>query len=82
MDDAQVAAMAAQWRAHTIKQLDEMKLRQWCVEQAIKAYEFGTPGEENLSDIYSGILKFIIAPFADITAAEASEHRPAQRSEP
>ena len=37
MDDAQVQALMQTWHDALAKQMADMKLRQWCVEQAIKA---------------------------------------------
>jgi hypothetical protein len=65
MDDAQVQSLMQNWRDALAKQMDEMRVRQWCVEQAIKVCEAGAPGCTDVYEIYDRILKFITAPFAE-----------------
>jgi hypothetical protein len=66
MNDQEMTVLVQQWQKRLEQQFTEMKLRQWCVEQAIKLCEAGAPGAENYSQIYQDLLKFISAPFAEI----------------
>ena len=62
MDDAQVAALVAQWRKQLENTMAELKLRQWCVEQAIEAGSPANVVSANADDL----LKFITEPFAEL----------------
>jgi hypothetical protein len=59
VSDQELQALVEAWRANLEKQMADMKLRQWCVEQSIK---YAIAGRFTLPD---DILKFITAPFAD-----------------
>jgi hypothetical protein len=59
MSDEQVAALMQTWRDALAKQIDEMKLRQWCVEQSIKYAATGVKYDPII------LLQFITAPFAE-----------------
>lgn len=62
MDDAQMAALVAQWRKQLENTMSELKLRQWCVEQAIEAGSPANVVSANADDL----LKFITEPFAEL----------------
>lgn len=81
MDEQQVQQMVIQWRNQLEKSMVDMKLRQWCVEQAIKAIdgaggrpayvvngEINEPGRVEFAVVRMAedILKFITAPFAEV----------------
>ena len=59
MDDAQVQQMVQTWKDRLEKQMGEMKLRQWCVEQSIKYAAAGVKYDPII------LLQFIAAPFAE-----------------
>ncbi len=59
MDEVQVQQLVQTWRDQLEKQMGEMKLRQWCVEQSIK---YATAGVKYDPII---LLQFITAPFAE-----------------
>ena len=62
MDDAQMAALVAQWRKQLENTMSELKLRQWCVEKAIEAGSAANVVSANADDL----LKFITEPFAEL----------------
>lgn len=64
MDDQQAIALATEWRKALEKQMAEMKVRQWCVEQAIK--QSGGMSRAEFQGIYTDILEFVSTPFSDI----------------
>lgn len=79
MDDAQVQALMQTWHEALVKQMADMKLRQWCVERAIEslgdhATAWMTGGENPgpitvnfaVVSLSNEILKFITVPFAEI----------------
>lgn len=66
MDDAQLQAMMQQWRDRRAKQMDEMKVRQWCVELAVKAAtERGSNVTYDVATTAERIFRFVTTPFAD-----------------
>lgn len=70
-------ALLQQWQGRLAKQFEEMKLRQWCVEQAVKAIgeisRERRSGSAEFCAIYSGILEFITQPFADVFKGPSSD---------
>ena len=67
MSDEQVQALMQNWREELSKRMAELRVRQWCVEQAIKyceANKLETRAAEFFL-IYQSILQFITEPFAD-----------------
>jgi hypothetical protein len=71
MDDAQVQAMIEQWRRQLDKQMSELRLRQWCVEQVVKHLENNhVQTSAEFIAIADEILKFISAPFAEVFKGE------------
>ena len=70
MDEQQAIALANEWRKALEKHMAEMKVRQWCVEQAIELAaadkQSGGMSRAEFQGIYRDILEFISAPFADV----------------
>jgi hypothetical protein len=67
MNDAQVQAMFEQWSEKWRRQLEDLKLRQWCVEQVVKHLENNhVQTSAEFIAIADEILKFISAPFAEV----------------
>ncbi len=60
MTDEQVQQLMQNWRDALAKQMDELRLRQWCVEQSIKYAAAGMKYEPMV------LLQFITAPMADV----------------
>ena len=78
MDDAQMAALVAQWRKQLENTMSELKLRQWAIEQAIRMQGDGpallyadnseTPIKIQMAGVKAAreILEFITEPFAEL----------------
>lgn len=64
MDDAQLQAIFGKWTKDIDKKMTDMKLRQWCVEQAIKVEPKGDG--DAVVTLASDMMKFISDPFADV----------------
>ena len=63
MDDAQVTQLMQNWRDALAKQMDELRIRQWCIERAIEAMRAG--GEIDPILLSEEFFRFITAPFAE-----------------
>ncbi len=60
MNDAQVQQLMQSWHDGLEKQMGELRLRQWCVEQSIKYAAAGVKVDAMV------LLQFITAPMADV----------------
>jgi hypothetical protein len=60
MSDQQVGQMLQEWQTNVAKRMDELKIRQWCIDKSIEFQKAG-----NGVDAFV-IFKFITAPFADM----------------
>ena len=72
---AQIAAMMEQWRHRIDDNFAKMKVREWCVQQAVEALKEGPPlmgqddqGQQSFAVVAlaSDILAFISQPFSNI----------------
>ncbi len=68
MDNQQMVALADEWRKQLDRHMGEMKLRQWCVEQAGKWG--GSPAE--LKQRYTDIMEFVSKPFSEVFKSDES----------
>jgi hypothetical protein len=73
MAEVDVQAMLQKWREAVARSLEDMKIRQWCVEQAIKVVEV-TGGEKydpiQLAEEY---LEFISTPLVTVLTGPAPD---------
>ena len=59
MTDAEVQQLVDSWREASVKQMEELRLRQWCVDKSIEYAKAGIPYQPH------ELLVFITKPFAE-----------------
>ena len=78
MAEIDVQALYQKWNAAILKQIEEMKIRQWCVEQAVKIMV--VEKDNDLVTLADEIYWFITAPlghfFTRTNEANTSQSKP------
>ena len=76
MAEVDMQAIVEKWRLAVATQLDQMKVRQWCIEQVIKFVE-ASNADVDLVDLAGDLLVFVTTPLNETFKAAPDTAPPA-----